>query len=180
MKQILSFLIGGILLLHVISCVSTQAFSKASYISRETVFIKSDKIPDLAIIAVYNDNDRATYEAITNQLQSLLKTKNINSDVSFFSKNDPAENFITKMKGNFQLTIYPIKDEYVKDELNNPVLSKQIVVTLTRYSAQKLAEIVIAIDRIEKPDKLGNQIAGLVCNYLRNKNFSACVGLLPV
>ena len=75
------------------------------------------------------------------------------------------------MKGNFQLTINPLKDEYLKDELNNPVLSKQIVFNLTRYSAQKLADIAITIDRTENPAKTGNQIAGLIFNYLKKKNF---------
>ena len=147
MKQIATFIICGIVVLQFNSCFSSQTLSKACYISKENVFIKTEKFPDLAILVICNAADKPLYEAISNQLQISLKAKNIPSDVSFFSDEELPENFITKMKGNFQLTINPIKDEYLKDELNNPVLSKQIVYTLTRYSAQRLAEISITIDK---------------------------------
>ena len=171
MKQIFSFIIGLVALVQLNSCVSSQAFSKACYISKETVFIKTEKLPDLAILVVCKSADKQLYEAISNQLQVALKAKNIPSDISFFLDDEPFESFTTGMKGNFQLTINPLKDEYLKDELNNPVLSKQIVFNLTRYSAQKLADIAITIDRTENPAKTGNQIAGLIFNYLKKKNF---------
>jgi hypothetical protein len=169
MKQIITSIICGIILLQFNSCFSSQAISKACYISSDKVYLKTDKIPDLTILATCNDADKATYEAITNKLQLSLKTNNIPSDVSFFSDQYTPENFVTAMKGNFQLVINPIKDEYIKDELNNPVLRKQILINLRRYSAQQLADIVVVIDRTENADKMGNQIADLVFKYLKKK-----------
>ncbi len=59
----------------------------------------------------------------------------------------------------------------MNDELNNPFISKQITVLIKKSSGEKIADIVIAIDRTKKDSKLAMEISEMVFGYLKKKKY---------
>ncbi|MGG9971950.1 hypothetical protein ACQ33O_09180 [Ferruginibacter sp. SUN002] len=173
MKQISTLILSGIILLQLSSCLSSQAISKATYIIHEAVFLPKEKITNLAIVAMSPEADKPTYLSIVERLQSSLSDKKIKSNqyvINADTNEDVVRNGFKETNLDYQLTIFPIKDQYVTDELNNPTLSKQMYILVQKNSGEKIAEISIGIDRDESASKLGSQISGIIFSYLKKKD----------
>ncbi|UEG49169.1 hypothetical protein LK994_11050 [Ferruginibacter lapsinanis] len=169
MKQTIIFLFSVISLTPFYSCVSTQAFSKTSYISNDAVYLPKEKTNEVLIIAICNTADKKMYENITDALQSSFSAKNIKNDKLFYAAESDAPGIAGTL--SYSLIINPVKDEYIKDELNNPMIIKQITVILQKNNGEKIAAFAIAIDRTKSDTRSGNEIAGLILSYLKKKNF---------
>ncbi|MES2431112.1 MAG: hypothetical protein V4556_09250 [Bacteroidota bacterium] len=165
------YICAFIVLFQINACITSQAFQKAAYINHDVVYA-GQKITDLSIVSICNPADKVTYETMANRLQSSLLTDNVKSKKYYFADTDNAniiKSGINDGEKNYQLIVSPIKTENLKDELNNPVLLKQIHLLLQKSTGEKVAELAIAIDRNDDQNKLGNQIALLVIDYLRKK-----------
>lgn len=168
MKSLISILFIGVLLTQT-ACISTQAFSKASYISNEAIYLPKEKINAVSVIAVCDVSDNVIYEHIISSMQSSLSAININNEKFLLNTGSDRTNASNALP--YSLKFNPIKDEYIKDELNNPVISKQITVVLQKNTGEKIAAIAVSIDRTKSDNKSGNEIAALVFKYLKKKNF---------
>ena len=155
------------------SCVTTKAFENAAYISNDAVYIKNEKLTEVSLFAISDAADKAMYENIVSSLQAAFLQNKIGSNIYFLSALESADIIRSRIKESdkpYQLIINPVKDNYQRDEMNNPFISKQMTFFLQKITGERIADISISIDKNEKEGKLGNEISSLVFAYLKKKN----------
>lgn len=154
------------------SCVSTKVNEKAAWLSNDKLFTAAPLIKELTMVSISAAADKDIYLKATSQLQQKLNDWGISSNMQYFTDADNRESARAKLSNDakaFLLFLQPIKGVNATDELNNPMLQKQLEFVIETRSGEKIAAGLISIDRETSAQKLASQIGGIITDYLRKQ-----------
>lgn len=154
------------------SCVSTQVTQRAAWLSNDKLFTAAPLIKELTMVSLCAAADKDIYLKATSQLQGRLNDWGISSNMLYFTDADNRESARAKLTSDakaFLLFLQPIKGVNAVDELNNPMLQKQLEFIIETRAGEKIAAGLISIDRESSAHKLAGQITGIIVDYLKKQ-----------
>jgi hypothetical protein len=154
------------------SCVSTQVTQRAAWLSNDKLFTAAPLIKELTMVSICTAADKDIYLKATSQLQQKLNDWGISSNMLYFTDADNRESARAKLTNDakaFLLFLQPIKGVNALDEMNNPMLQKQLEFVIETKAGEKIAAGLISIDRETSTQKLAGQIGGIITDYLRKQ-----------
>lgn len=154
------------------SCVSTKMNEKAAWLSNDKLFTVAPLIKELTMVSICAAADKDIYLKATSQLQDKLNNWGISSNMRYFTDADNRESARDKLNSDakaFLLFLQPIKGVNATDELNNPMLQKQLEFVVETRAGEKIAAGLISIDRETSAQKLASQISSIITDYLRKQ-----------
>lgn len=157
------------------SCVSTKVNEKAAWLSNDKLFTAAPLIKELTMVSICAAADKDIYLKATSQLQEKLNDWGISSNMQYFTDADNRESARAKLTSDakaFLLFLQPIKGVNATDELNNPMLQKQLEFIVETRAGEKIAAGLISIDRETSSQKLASQIKGIIADYLRKQRMA--------
>jgi hypothetical protein len=157
------------------SCVSTKMNEKAAWLSNDKMFAAAQKISGLTMVGICAAADKDTYVNATLKLQDKLKPLGIDCSMQYFTDADNKESARAKLTAdakNFLLFITPIKGINALDELNNPMMQKQLEFIVETKAGEKIAAGLISIDKETSSGKLSSEIAKIIFDYLRKQKMA--------
>ena len=155
-------------------CVSTRMGEKGAYVEADKKYEPVRAISGLRFITLARAGDEALYQQICSNIQSVLLAKGIPSDMKFLKESAGEAMFETARSTTnfpFILRIDPIISTTYQDEWNNPYYVNQVLFTLMKSSGNKLADIVIRIDKDGKVSTQSKEIAQAITRYLSKKGW---------
>jgi hypothetical protein len=157
------------------ACVTTQVTQRAAWLSNEKLFTKAPAINGLTMVGICAAADKEIYLKATSQLQERLMARGVASNMQYFTDADNRESARAKLMAEakeFLLFLQPIKGVNATDELNNPMLQKQLEFIIETKAGEKVAAGLISIDRENSASKLAGTIAGIIADYLRKQKMT--------
>jgi hypothetical protein len=129
-------------------------------------------IKGLTMVGICAAADKDIYLKAISQLQGRLTDWGIASNMQYFTDADNRESARAKLAADakdFLLFLQPIKSVNATDELNNPMLQKQLEFIIETKAGEKIAAGLISIDREISAHKLAGQIVGIITDYLHKQ-----------
>lgn len=157
------------------SCVSTKVTEKAAWLSNEKMFADAPAITGLTMVGISSAADKDLYVNTTLKLQDKLKPWGIDCSMQYFTDADNRESARAKLMSgvkDFILYLQPMKGVNTLDEMNNPMLQKQLEFVVESKAGEKIAAGLISIDRETTGNKLAGEMAGIIANYLRKQRMA--------
>jgi hypothetical protein len=157
------------------SCVSTQVTQPAAWLSNDKLFAAVPSVKGLTMVGICATADKDVYQKATAQLQERLMARGVATNMQYFTDADNRESARAKLTSDvkdFILFLQPIKGVNGVDELNNPMLQKQLEFIIETKAGEKIAAGLISIDRETSGNKLAGTIAGIIADYLRKQKMT--------
>ncbi len=155
------------------SCFSTRVNEKAAWLSNDKVVGTLQKLNSITMITLSSNADKALYQNICSRLQEKLTPLGINNHMYFFSDADTREAARARAGNdlrNFILYLMPLRGVTSYDEMNNPMLQKQMEFVIETKAGEKIAAGLISIDKETSENKLAGAVAGIVFDYMKKKS----------
>lgn len=161
----------AILMLVVISsCFSTKMNERAAWLSNDKIIGTLRPINTLTMLTLSQPKDRTLYHAIAVGLQNRLLPTGIASNMLFYEATETIASARTKAGNELKETVLwllSMKAVTMADEMNNPILQRQIEFIIETKTGERLAAGLISIDRETTEKKLAETIAGIVFGYFK-------------
>ncbi len=164
---------GLILLTFFLSaCLSTRINEKPAWLSNEKVLGNISPVSNLTVISLPGDADKPVYLKAVASLQEKLQPVGVSLNSWFFTDAETVATAKAKAASDLRdyvLLLMPIKGITIPDEMNNPMLQKQLEFYVETKAGEKIAAGLISIDKESTTAKLADAIAGIVFNYMKDK-----------
>lgn len=170
-----TFVILAIIASSLQACVSTQVSQPAAWLSNDKLFAAAPAIKGLTMVGICATADKDMYLKATAQLQERLMSRGVATNMQYFTDADNRESARGKLGSDvkeFILFLQPIKGVNGVDELNNPMLQKQLEFIIETKAGEKIAAGLISIDRETSANKLASTVAGIIVDYLRKQKMT--------
>ncbi len=158
------------------SCFSTKLHEKAAWLSNDKVTGSVQRLNSLSIVSLCSTADNPLYLAITAVLQQRLHAAGISNGLYFLPDTESRESARNKVLNDlrdFVLYLLPVRGVTSYDEMNNPMLLKQMEFVVESRTGEKTLAGLISIDRETTSNKLAGTIAGIIFDYLKTKGMVA-------